>query len=97
MEAEAVDFLKEPPVLNGNVASEARLFFNATGTGWNATTTALTAGAILFIMLNTLFVIFFVSPNASSKADNEDNETNDYEYYNNQDFYDDEVRKKKKR
>ena len=73
-------------------AAEARLFFNTSATGLNATSLALTAGAISFIMLNSIFVLLFLTPTASNKkADTTDNEQ-DYEYY-----YDENTKKRRKR
>ena len=54
---------------------EARIFFNTTGT-YNATTLATWSGAALFIALNSIFIMTFLTPKASKKeADQE------YEYY----------------
>lgn len=76
---------------------EARFFFNTTG-AYNATTLATVTGAMLFVALNTAFVMLFVTPPSitSSKSGKEsEDEYEDEEYYS--EYYDDQVRKKKKK
>ena len=71
--------------------AEPRLFFNSTGT-YNATTLATWSGAALFVALNSIFVMMFLSPKAAQKeADQE------YEYYDDDSFSYDEVVKKRRR
>ena len=72
---------------------EARIFFNTTGT-YNATTLATWSGAALFIALNSIFIMTFLTPKASKKeADQE------YEYYDedSSNLNYDEVVKKRRR
>ena len=74
---------------------EARIFFNTTGT-YNATTLATWSGAILFIALNSIFIMTFLTPKASKKEAHTDQE---YEYYDedSSNLNYDEVVKKRRR
>jgi len=74
---------------------EARIFFNTTGT-YNATTLATWSGAALFIALNSIFVMLFLTPKASKKEAHTDQE---YEYYDedSSNLNYDEVVKKRRR
>ena len=87
------------PKLDNATASEARLFFNVTTSSgaYNATTLALSAGALLFVMLNTIFVMMFLTPRPKN-AKNDENDENYDDYYekDSSDFYDDEVRKRRR-
>merc|ERR1712223_934233 len=85
------DAASEDPQLLSKEAAEARLFFNTTGT-YNATSLALTAGSIMFVALNSIFVMLFLTPKAARKTAEATNNDQEYEYY-----YDDNVRKRKKR
>merc|ERR1712223_410187 len=85
------DAASEDPQLLSKEAAEARLFFNTTGT-YNATSLALTAGSIMFVALNSMVVLLFLTPKAARKTVETADNDQEYEYY-----YDDNVRKRKKR
>jgi len=74
---------------------QARIFFNTTGT-YNATTLATWSGAALFIALNSIFIMMFLTPKASKKEAHADQE---YEYYDedSSNLNYDEVVKKRRR
>ncbi len=88
-------------LLDADLASESR-FFNLSSTAtYNATTVATVAGAMLFIALNTIFIMLFVGPKtkAGQKEGSSSNSDYDDEYYPDEsedNFYDDEVRKRKR-
>ena len=72
---------------------QARIFFNATG-NYNATTLATWSGAALFIALNTVFIMTFLTPKASQKDQNQE-----YEYYDEDESnlnYDEVVKKRRR-
>ena len=74
--------------------AEAR-FFNVTGT-YNATTLATTAGAMLFVALNSVFVMMFLTPKGSKAKSSKQTEDSEYyeEYYDAEDFNYSEVKKR---
>jgi preprotein translocase subunit SecG len=72
---------------------QARIFFNTTGT-YNATTLATWSGAALFIALNSIFIMTFLTPKASKKDQNQE-----YEYYDEDESnlnYDEVVKKRRR-
>lgn len=68
---------------------EARLFFNVTPGVYNATTWATVSGALLFVALNTAFIMYYLAPSAKARA-----ETQEEDYYQEYDY---EAPKKKRR
>lgn len=61
---------------------EARLFFNVTPGVYNATTWATVSGALLFVALNTAFIMYYLAPSAKARAETikEEEEYYDYDY-----------------
>ena len=90
----AMDFGQINPIDDFQLLKEAQeqaRFLNLSSTGTNVTSMATLTGAILFIILNTVFLWLYVDPFAGgeSRKDKEktDKSTNGDDYY----YYDDEL------